>query len=87
MTSATTFMVIKWIGAAYLDYVGISLLLARSTIPSHTAEHVRCVSLLTVFVQGFLTNVLNPKVALFFLAFLPQFIEPAAAHKCERRSL
>jgi threonine/homoserine/homoserine lactone efflux protein len=74
MASAQAFLVVKLVGAAYLVYVGISLLLEKqkgvaeisNTLPSKTTRQA--------FWQGFLTNVLNPKVALFFLAFLPQFI-------------
>src|SRR5712692_5077830 len=78
--SATAFTIIKWIGAAYLVYVGVSLLLARPAI-HRPAPALRAVELRTVFLQGLLTNVLNPKVALFFLAFLPQFVDPGASHK------
>jgi len=60
-TSATAFTVLKWVGAAYLVFMGVRLL--------------------RVYQRGFLTNVLNPKVALFFLAFVPQFIPPDAPHK------
>jgi threonine/homoserine/homoserine lactone efflux protein len=73
--SATAFAVLKWIGAAYLVYVGFSLLRARPAIRQPMPPGAR---LRTVFLQGFLTNVLNPKVALFFLAFLPQFVDPGA---------
>ena len=76
--SATAFTFVKWIGAAYLVYVGISLILTRATGPMPKLD---AATLRTVFVQGFLTNVLNPKVALFFLAFLPQFVDPAAPNK------
>lgn len=83
--SATAFAVLKWIGAAYLLYVGIRLLLSRapSAINLEAAcEHSTGVSALKgVFFRGFWTNALNPKVALFFLAFLPQFIGPAVEHK------
>jgi len=80
--SAEAFTLIKLIGAAYLVYVGISLLRTSST-PVDTAAATRLApaSLRSVFTQGFLTNVLNPKVALFFLAFLPQFVESDAASK------
>jgi len=78
--SASAFMVVKLAGAAYLVYVGVSLL--RSPIPSAAGALAPAPASLTkVFVQGFLTNVLNPKVALFFLAFLPQFVDPAAPSK------
>lgn len=78
--SATAFNIFKWVGAAYLVYVGVSLLLARPTIQEPTPT-IRTGGLRTVFFQGFLTNVLNPKVALFFLAFLPQFVDPNAPNK------
>jgi len=78
--SATAFTIVKWIGAAYLVYVGVSLLLARPAI-HQPAPALRAAGLQTVFLQGFLTNVLNPKVALFFLAFLPQFVDPGASNK------
>ena len=80
--SASAFTVVKIAGAAYLVYVGISLV-RSSGRPSGPAAHVDLVpaNLRTVFLQGFLTNVLNPKVALFFLAFLPQFVEPDAPSK------
>jgi threonine/homoserine/homoserine lactone efflux protein len=77
-TSATAFAVLKWIGAAYLVYVGFSLLHARPAIRQPIPPGAR---LRVVFLQGFLTNVLNPKVALFFLAFLPQFVDPGASSK------
>src|SRR5437773_1988961 len=76
--SASAFTFVKWIGAAYLVYVGISLIQTRATGPVPKLDAAR---LRTVFVQGFLTNVLNPKVALFFVAFLPQFVDPAAENK------
>ena len=79
---AGAFTAIKLAGAAYLVYVGLSLALS-SRIPLETAgaTPLAPASLGTVFRQGFLTNVLNPKVALFFLAFLPQFVESDAANK------
>ncbi len=78
-TSATAFMLVKWVGAAYLVYLGATLLLSRSRTGVDTAPLPA--TLPRVFAQGFLTNVLNPKVALFFLAFLPQFIDADAPHK------
>jgi len=77
--SAGAFTAIKLIGAAYLVYVGLSLAFSSST--PLDATPLAPASLGTVFVQGFLTNVLNPKVALFFLAFLPQFVGSHAANK------
>ncbi|WP_395699344.1 LysE family translocator [Aquabacterium sp.] len=82
--SATAFTVIRWVGAAYLVWLGFSMLRARAqagpadgtaVAPAAGASFGR------VFAQGFLTNALNPKVALFFLAFVPQFIEPQAPSK------
>jgi len=78
-TSATAFMVVKWIGAAYLVYLGVTLLVTRSRAGVSSAPAPA--SAQRIFAQGFLTNVLNPKVALFFLAFLPQFIATDAPHK------
>ena len=80
-TSASAFALVKWLGAAYLVYMGISLLRSRPAVPAPVTPPVTAVSLTTVFVQGLLTDLLNPKVALFFLAFVPQFIDPAATHK------
>ena len=97
--SSTAFSVLKWLGAAYLVYVGWTMLglgkrpasavegpvslgainavaaHAGSTGPTGSNDHKK------VFMKGFWTNVLNPKVALFFLAFLPQFMAPGAQDK------
>ncbi len=78
--SADAFTAIKWLGAAYLLYLGVRLLFLRSPDgcePSRTQD----ASERSSFLQGLLTNVLNPKVALFFLAFLPQFVDPGASDK------
>jgi threonine/homoserine/homoserine lactone efflux protein len=79
--SATAFAAVKIVGAAYLVYVGISLLRTRRSDPSSPAVTLRPARLRSIFFQGFLTNVLNPKVALFFLAFLPQFVMADAPSK------
>ncbi len=79
-TSATAFTVLKWIGAAYLLWMGVRLLLSKATPLDLRAGQVEP-DLRRVFYRGFLTNVLNPKVALFFLAFVPQFIAPDAPNK------
>ena len=71
-TSALAFGVVKWLGAAYLVWTGLSMLRARPAAPA-AAPATRA-----VFWQGALTNALNPKVALFFLAFLPQFVDAGA---------
>ena len=81
-TSATAFMLVKLIGAAYLLYIGIGMLLARhKEAAAPGASELPALPYGRIFAQGFLTNVLNPKVALFFLAFVPQFISPDAEHK------
>lgn len=73
--SAIAFDIIKYIGAAYLVYLGIrSFLSKQNTFNIKSAVQKK--SLPKLFWQGVLTNMLNPKVALFFLAFLPQFIHP-----------
>lgn len=86
--SATTFTVLKWLGAAYLVYMGFGMLFARRTGAGFVAglnrgkpSMAETVALRRVFIQGFWTNALNPKVALFFLALVPQFITHDAAHK------
>lgn len=83
-TSATAFTVLKWAGAAYLGWMGLRLLLARGgspVLPSAAGAGAEAPRLWHVFRQGFLTNVLNPKVALFFLAFVPRFIAPGTEDK------
>ena len=83
--SATAFTVLKWIGAAYLVWIGVKLLLARAPqitpdlMALAAAEPPR--SLRAIWLGGFWTNVLNPKIAIFFLAFVPQFIAPDADNK------
>jgi len=80
--SSAAFTVVKWVGAAYLCYVGVTMLLSRAPVPAADASAERgAVSLSRVFWQGALTDALNPKVALFFLAFLPQFVAAEAPHK------
>jgi threonine/homoserine/homoserine lactone efflux protein len=80
--SVTAFTIVKIIGAAYLVYVGVSLILSkRSPGPRPMASGIRPTAMPGIFFQGFLTNVLNPKVALFFLAFLPQFVAADAPSK------
>jgi threonine/homoserine/homoserine lactone efflux protein len=82
VASAAAFTAVKWLGAAYLCYVGLTMLLSRPGNSGATAQrNQEVVSLSRVFWQGALTNVLNPKVAMFFLAFLPQFVDTDAPHK------
>ena len=76
-TSATAFNVVKWLGAAYLVIVGVRTLRQ----PAARVDTDRPgVSARRAFGQGIVVNVLNPKVALFFLSFLPQFIHPEDGH-------
>ena len=79
-TSATAFTVVKIIGAAYILYMAIGLLRSKRQTAA-TAMALPPLPLPKIFAQGFLTNVLNPKVAIFFLAFVPQFIDAAAPSK------
>jgi threonine/homoserine/homoserine lactone efflux protein len=82
--SAWAFSLVKWAGAAYLVWLAVGMLreaAKRADTPAATRASLAPAAFGAVFRQGLLTNVLNPKVALFFLAFLPQFIAPDAEHK------
>jgi threonine/homoserine/homoserine lactone efflux protein len=74
-SSATAFAVVKWLGAAYLIWLGLKRLFGRND--DGTPAEVEPEPLSRLFSQGVTVQVLNPKVALFFLAFLPQFIDPS----------
>ena len=78
MTSAVAFTVVKWVGAAYLVYLGVNALLSRGAVMQISPSGPATESLRTIFWQGFWSDVLNPKVAIFFLAFLPQFVDPTS---------
>ncbi len=75
MSSATAFAVVKYLGAAYLIGLGLYTLLHRSEATAVAAPEPRSHG--RIYLQGVVVQVLNPKVALFFLAFLPQFVDPA----------
>lgn len=77
VTSAVAFSTVKWIGAAYLVWLGIRALCSKGTNISVNGR-VSPKGLMKIFKQGVLVAVLNPKVAIFFLAFLPQFVESGA---------
>ncbi|MCV2363088.1 LysE family translocator [Paucibacter sp. DJ1R-11] len=81
--SSWAFGLVKLLGAAYLVYMGLGLLLKRAEPDSNDEAPAAPAPrpLRSIYLQGLLTNVLNPKVALFFLAFVPQFIAPDAASK------
>jgi threonine/homoserine/homoserine lactone efflux protein len=71
-SSPVAFNVVRYAGAAYLIYLGIRMLAKKADL---SLQQPKAESLTSIFRQGAITNVLNPKVALFFLAFLPQFID------------
>ncbi|CAN7500119.1 LysE family translocator [Bradyrhizobium sp. LjRoot220] len=81
MTSSAAFAVVKLVGAVYLLITGVQMLLARPQPVVDVTVPGGAIPLRRVFWQGALTNVLNPKVALFFLAFLPQFVAADSSHK------
>jgi threonine/homoserine/homoserine lactone efflux protein len=74
-SSATAFAVVKWLGAAYLIWLGLKRLFGRGEEDAPAAVEPEPLS--RAFSQGVIVQVLNPKVALFFLAFLPQFVDPS----------
>ena len=87
INSPLAFTIVKYIGASYLCYLGIKMLMSKQ--PSLLANHLpksspsvpaNSIAHWQIYKQGVLTNVFNPKVALFFLAFFPQFIDPSYAH-------
>ena len=82
--SATAFTLVKWCGAAYLLYVGLRMLLGALRTPGPDAAASRLpapAASVAILREAFIINVFNPKVALFFLAFLPQFIAGDAPHQ------
>ncbi|OLF39929.1 MULTISPECIES: LysE family translocator [unclassified Psychrobacter] len=87
INSPLAFTIVKYIGASYLCYLGIKMLMSKQ--PSLLANHLpksrpsapaNSIAHWQIYKQGVLTNVFNPKVALFFLAFFPQFIDPSYTH-------
>jgi len=78
VSSARAFQAVKFVGAAYLIFLGVRLLLSpvQEATPDAEGGH----SYGRIFAQGILVNIFNPKSALFFLAFLPQFVEPSRGH-------
>ena len=80
--SSAAFTLVKWAGAAYLCFMGVKMLLSPAPAPrGDEAPAGGAIPLRQVFWQGALTNALNPKVALFFLAFLPQFVALDSPHR------
>jgi threonine/homoserine/homoserine lactone efflux protein len=76
LASATAFMVLKYLGALYLIYLGIQRLRERDAPFTALSDGGRS-NMSRIFLQGVLVNLLNPKIAIFILAFFPQFIDPA----------
>lgn len=76
-TSATAFSLVKWAGVAYLAFLGVSALRSKASAFDVKTTHAES-RLSAVFLQGMLVDILNPKVAIFFLAFLPQFVVDGA---------
>jgi len=76
LASATAFGIVKVLGAGYLIYLGIQTLLARRPLKKPDAPSP--LPVYRLMMDGFIISVFNPKIAVFFLAFLPQFIDPAA---------
>jgi threonine/homoserine/homoserine lactone efflux protein len=75
LSSALAFSIVKYLGAAYLIYLGLRRLLGRDE--GHRGSEIQRQSLWRIFSQGVVVAVLNPKTALFFFAFLPQFVDPS----------
>jgi threonine/homoserine/homoserine lactone efflux protein len=75
LASSMAFSIVKYLGAAYLVYLGIRAILSKGD--AQQIENSTPPSLSQLFRKGFLVNILNPKTALFFYAFLPQFVNPA----------
>ena len=80
MTSAAAFLVLKWVGAVYLIWLGIQAVRSKgsSFLQSGTRSPTSELSNWSIFQQGLMVSLLNPKVAIFFMAFLPQFVVPGA---------
>jgi threonine/homoserine/homoserine lactone efflux protein len=76
MTSTTAFNIIKYLGAAYLIYLGIKSFRGKVDVTDRAKAKPEHKHLLTIFRESIVVNVLNPKTALFFFAFLPQFVNP-----------
>lgn len=74
--SILVFNIIKYAGAAYLLYIGYKMLTDKSELNTGDVTESKSVDYLKIYRAAIITNVLNPKVALFFIAFLPQFIDP-----------
>src|SRR5439155_10504298 len=74
----TAYDILKYVGAAYLVYLGVRFILSHEEIETSSPDGKA--DLRKAFLQGSLTTLLNPKVALFYVAFLPQFVDPTRGH-------
>lgn len=81
LTSARAFMAVKYAGAAYLIYQAVLMVKDSFADKSNNPSEIPKKSLSRIYKQGAITNILNPKVALFFMAFIPQFISPTSPNK------
>ena len=77
--SALAFAIVKYIGVAYLFYLGIRMIVDKTEALDNHSRNTKPLNLRIIYRQAVITNITNPKVALFFLAFLPQFINPETA--------
>lgn len=80
LTSAIAFVVVKYLGAAYLIYLGLQALRSKGVSFDIPVEKQVQSTFWKAFRQGALIDILNPKVAIFFMAFLPQFVRPELGH-------
>jgi len=80
LTSAAAFTAVKWLGALYLIYLGVSAFRNSGTQDVTSTKRLSGSSPWSIFWQGFVSDMLNPKVAMFFLALLPQFVEPGTGN-------
>lgn len=78
VSSATAFAVVKWVGAAYLVYLGVQMLCGQAAKVQVDSGEVATANLWVTYRQALVTNLFNPKVAIFFMALLPQFVAPVA---------
>ena len=79
-TSSIAFTVLKWCGAMYLFYIGFQALLSNQSLVLESNNTKNSITYKTIFWQGFISDALNPKVAIFFISLLPQFIQPQAGN-------
>jgi threonine/homoserine/homoserine lactone efflux protein len=85
--SSAAFTVVKWAGAAYLIWMGVKMLRAAGTATTGDTAAVEPLKRSRIFRDGFVVALLNPKTALFFAAFLPQFMTPDAPHLAQSLAL